>query len=167
MKKTCWVYLIIMAIATVSCQKEGEGVAPSSYFCLQKNGKNWKGEIWANVNQQKNMDISIMVYDHNMLREVLTIGNIPIQKGLHTLKTAINSTSYTTLQDDGDVVCDIYDLWVADSLNNYVEMADFDIGKKLFEGTFSGTYIRNRAICDESKPDTLRFREGTFHIKLK
>lgn len=169
MKKTYWFSVIFISL--FSCNKNGEGVAPKSYFCGKLNGEKWSGNVWAYPDSNNTCYISIVVYEKQIIRETLVLGKVNIQKGRQTLKpiTQIYSSgsSYYTLLAD-DVLCDTYALWQADSVNNYVEITDFDIENKRFEGTFSASYLREQAfICDNTKPDTMHFRDCKFFVKLK
>lgn len=179
--KTLYIGLlgIILILGNACGNKNGEGVSPRSYFRAELNGKDWEGSVKGGFNGENEWYLGAVVYaDKQQLihREVLGIYSIPLHKGKFILKHDKNDSTtlglpgsnYGTLKDDGDVACDYYDLLLSDSINNYIELTEVGTEQKRFKGRFSVTYLRtNTNICDETKLDTLRFRNGEFFLKLK
>lgn len=82
------------------------------------------------------------------------------------------SSSYYTLRDDGDVICDIYNTHEPDSLQNFIIITSYNPQTKEIRGTFQATYLidSNRIAtigkCRPLAPDTLRIRNGEFYTKI-
>lgn len=82
------------------------------------------------------------------------------------------SSSYYTLRDDGDVVCDVYNIYEPDSLQNYIIITSYNFQTKEIKGTFQATYLIDSSRvagvgkCRPSAPDTIRIRNGEFHTKI-
>ncbi|MBK0401371.1 hypothetical protein I5M27_00135 [Adhaeribacter sp. BT258] len=75
--------------------------------------------------------------------------------------------TFNTAQDDGDVVCDIYKLIEADSLTNYIRITKETGNYKEVWGEFSVNFVRTRGCTESTLPDTLRIRDGQFHVVLE
>lgn len=78
------------------------------------------------------------------------------------------SSSYNTLRDDGDVLCDVYNVYQPDSLQNYVTITAYNSQTKEIRGTFQATYLidTSRVKCYSNAPDTIRIRNGEFYTKI-
>jgi hypothetical protein len=169
-------YLLTLVIVFVisSCGKK-EDIKPKSTFTANLNGKMWEGNKVSSVLREGNeLGIGILTYENGFEREALTFSRLLLSVGKQELiKYYTDSTthlgygtSYGTSQDDGDVGCDLYNLYTPDSLVNYIDIRVYDAEKKYIEGTYSATYLREKknGVCAPSKPDTLRFRDGYFAI---
>ena len=176
MKYSTFIYSILITILFPSCHKDGDNVKPISYFCAELNGKSWQGETWAYIDNGDKLSIISQVYKQKIRQDRFSITYIPISKGRNTLRFPrkdsitfnLAGTNYRTLYEDGEYSCDEYTLVMSDSVNNHVEITDFDLDEKTFKGTFSGTYVRSTTnICDATKPDTMKFRKGKFNIRMK
>ena len=82
------------------------------------------------------------------------------------------SSTYSTLRDDGDVLCDFYNIYEPDSLQNFITITSFNTQTKEIRGTFQATYLidSSRVIaigkCRPTAPDTIRIRNGEFYTKI-
>ena len=78
------------------------------------------------------------------------------------------SSSYYTLRDDGDVLCDIYNVHEPDSLQNYITITSYNSQTKEIRGTFQATYLIDptRSKCRPGAPDTIRIKNGEFNTKI-
>lgn len=78
------------------------------------------------------------------------------------------SSSYYTLRDDGDVLCDIYNVHQPDSLQNHVTITSYNSQTKEIWGTFQATYLidTTRLKCRSNAPDTIKIRNGEFYTKI-
>lgn len=78
------------------------------------------------------------------------------------------SSSYGTLRDDGDVGCDMYDIYQPDSLQNHITITSFNPQTNEIRGTFQATYLIDptRIKCRPTAPDTIRIRNGEFYTKI-
>lgn len=81
--------------------------------------------------------------------------------------SANTCASFSTTQDDGDVLCDIYEVIEADSLTNYIQITKETGNYKEVWGTFSVNFVRTRGCSESTLPDTLRIRDGQFHVVLQ
>ena len=141
-----------------------------------KNGQIWKSNAFAQIDKKRSGVISIPANISNNfgeLREVLMLGDIPFELGKYTLlKKILNSdileiyASYTTLTADGDVVEDRYD--VLEEENNFIEIDTIDLTNMKMSGNFQVTFVRdpNDHVSNPSLPDTIRFNEGVFILKI-
>jgi hypothetical protein len=82
------------------------------------------------------------------------------------------SSAYYTLRDDGDVLCDVYNVYEPDSIQNFITITSFNTQTKEIRGTFQATYLidSSRVIaigkCRPTAPDTIRIRNGEFYTKI-
>jgi hypothetical protein len=172
MKYFTLVYCFLFLGFLAACQKDGDNVKPSSYFCAELNGRSWNGQTWAYLHGDTISFIS-QLYKHKIRQDWLAITYIPVRKGrIRIYKDTINftvaDTIYRTLYEDGEYPCNNYTLLGSDSINNYIEITDFNMEEKIFKGVFSATYVRDSAnACGILNPDTMKFRKGKFNIKLK
>jgi hypothetical protein len=75
--------------------------------------------------------------------------------------------SFSTMQDDGDVWCDLYEVVESDSINNWVHITQQNKNFTEIWGEFSITLHRKSGCPSSVYPDTLRIKDGEFHIYLK
>ena len=70
--------------------------------------------------------------------------------------------------DDGDVLCDIYDVHTGDSITNGMHLTNYNQQLKEVKGTFQVTLIidNSRPKCLASAPDTIRITNGEFYTKF-
>ena len=76
------------------------------------------------------------------------------------------SSAYYTLSNGGDVICDVYDNYEPDSLQNYITITSFNPQTNEIRGTFQATYLIERPKCRPAAPDTIRIRNGEFYTKI-
>jgi hypothetical protein len=76
------------------------------------------------------------------------------------------SSAYYTLSNGGDVICDVYDNYEPDSLQNYITITSFNSQTNEIRGTFQATYLIEMPKCRTAAPDTLRIRNGEFYTKI-
>ena len=170
------VYSYIMIIFCNSCKKE-EDIIMNPYWgeiSASINSQKWKnGQIYAISNVQGiGFSIIVDVYDKfDFLREHLIIYKIPKIEGIYPIlksysqdTTAKTGALYATLQDDGDVLGDVYRLVATE--DNYIEVAS--ISGDEVEGAFQVTFAidDSRAKVFPLAPDTIRFTNGFFHTRL-
>ncbi len=82
------------------------------------------------------------------------------------LNDSIVAARFATAQDDGDVLCDYFEVLESDSTNNWVQITREENGYQEIWGKFSVTMIRTDGCASSPYPDTLRFREGSFHVRF-
>lgn len=113
-----------------------------------------------------------------ILKEAVSFG--PLLKSINQPQRIYNSafgtniltSSYSTLRDDGDVLCDFYKIYEPDSLQNYITISTYNPQTEEIRGTFQATYlidsarIRTIGKCRPTASDTIRIRNGQFYTKL-
>lgn len=163
---------------TTGCKKDkAESKYPEwSEVKALKNGQIWKHKASAQIVKRKSGSIAItanVFNDHDELREVLIFDYVPFEPGKYTLLKRIKDSQnvdiyagYTTFTADGDVVEDRYD--VLEEENNFVEIETIDRANMKMSGTFRCTFVRdpNDHVSNPSLPDTIRFSEGDFTLKI-
>jgi len=75
--------------------------------------------------------------------------------------------SYNVAYLDGDVICDDFRIYEADSVNNWIEITEEEDDFRHIKGRYSMT-LTKWITCDESvTDDTLVIREGVFDVYLE
>ena len=157
-----------------SCHRK-EDAAPKNEFKVKKNNVDWVGILLNNNYSDSLFGFYIGVKNkEGFLREDIEMYNIPKKAGKYPLIFSKWDRSqiicaYSTSQDDGDVGCDIYYVYPGDSLTNFIQVTD--IVNNTATGKFNGTFLREKDshgnVCDPSKPDTIRFTNGSFKINFE
>jgi hypothetical protein len=77
-------------------------------------------------------------------------------------------SNYVTVIADGDVVCDFYNIFEPDSIQNNITITSYNSTTKEIRGIFQGTYLIDptRVKCNPAAPDTIRIRNGEFYTKI-
>ena len=170
-------FIVGLVLFFLSCKKEEINIGSEYYWgnvSANFNNKEWEnGKIHGTSNTLNiGFDIIVDVYNEvGFLRESLHIYQIPKIEGVHSILNSIHQDStnqpgalYNTLQDDGDVLGDVYRLVIGE--NNFIEISSIN-GNEV-EGAFQVTFA-----IDDSRdkvfplaPDTIRFTNGFFHTRL-
>lgn len=176
------IYFILVAslinCLIISCKKDKtESKLPEwSEVKALKNGQIWKSNAFAHIDKKKSGLIAIpaeVFNNHSELREVLIFDYVPFETGKYTLLKRIKDSQnidiyagYTTFSSDGDVVEDRYD--VLEEENNFIEIETIDRADMKMSGTFRCTFVRdpNDHVDNPSLPDTIRFDDGGFILKI-
>ncbi len=174
--KKIFVLLAAVLILLPSCRKEespydekgrGKGFAV-------KNGKNWDaGTAAYDYRSSKNtVTVALSVHDKDgIIREALRFNNIKLFEGerpIEVMNDGLLFTNfgifYSTILADGDVTGDRYYSPPANPSNTLtVESYDEDTGE--LHCRFNA-FIVGKPSHDLSLPDTLRFEEGWFRVKV-
>jgi hypothetical protein len=121
---------------------------------------------------------SFNIFEGLINKAALSIGplNPPVMGRKRIAKSTFGSkiltSTYFTLRDDGDVLCDKYNVYEPDSLNNFIDILAYNPQTKEIRGRFQITYLidstRLATIgrCRPTTPDTLRIQNGEFYTKL-
>jgi hypothetical protein len=128
-------------------------------------------------NSYDSIYISLEKWDGLVLKEVISFGPILKTVGLVQRINKNNystsgigplSSSYSTLRDDGDVLCDFYHIYERDSLHNSIIITSFNAATKEISGSFQATYLIDptRVKCRTTAPDTMRIKNGEFYTKI-
>lgn len=174
------VYLITIMLFIFVCCEEQEDEVSTYYWgnsTALKNGANWNSEAihtYYNVFHLNNIDFFMEVYNsHGEMREDLYFFNIPIsfdEKQIYNVKNNTDNqfigAAYTTLSHDGDVVEDRF--VVLEDENSFIQLESINSKTNEIKGKFQITLVRDTSdrITNPSLPDTVRFTNGNFHIKI-
>jgi hypothetical protein len=176
--RRCIILLIILVVfTTVFIRCKEEYAEPEYYWgeaTAELNGQYWISKIWG-AERNNLIDITLHKFNQaNLRRENFFLYKIPPQIGVYKiLKTSADSAAdttgifYNTLEDDGDVILDIYHLNETDS-THFVQITAYNEKTTIVEGTFQVSLIRD-ATRPKRHPhiaDTLRFTNGRFKTKI-
>lgn len=166
-----------LTVLLICCRKEDNKSSYIGEANAYKNGIKWEAYTHTSTfrNDSNKIDIIISTQDkNNIVREHLNILNLSLELGKHSIDTIYGSTllnnfgiTYTTLVDDGDVIGDEY-YSPARNEENHVVVDSYDS----ITGDLSGRFnfylvLGDRIKFDHSLPDTMRFTDGNFHIRIK
>lgn len=128
-------------------------------------------------NNSDSITFSFKKWDGLILKE--SIGffkahkNIAIRQKVYKIELPIVfskklTSVFSTLSDDGDVLCDVYNVLESDSLINNITITSYNERTRKIKGTFEVTYIIDTSgtKCRATAPDTLRIRNGEFCTKI-
>lgn len=175
---------LLIGLMVFACHKTEDIVPKTDELNAMKNGK-----VWINLdnsfrffsgisndydhemcNSAEKVDFTLTIYNADKdRRESVSFSKIPKQIGSYTL---INTTdgckeqsikvSYYTLGEDGDVIFGVYTLLtIAD---NKLIIDKYEESTKIMNGKFSATFIKTSG--QQSSPDTIKFSNGVFKLKL-
>jgi hypothetical protein len=178
--------VLLCTFAFSTCKKD-KAAPEGNYFGYAKaeingvsvNYNKANGALLYNLNDS--ISLNFEKWDGSVLKESISIQKIykgtnlsqRIYKYDYT-ETRIKklSSGYYTLRDDGDVVCDLYNIYEPDSLQNYIIISSYNPQTKEIRGTFQATYLIDSARvatigkCRATAPDTIRIRNGEFYTKI-
>ncbi|SHI93270.1 hypothetical protein SAMN05444280_10850 [Tangfeifania diversioriginum] len=143
----------------VKAQKDGQYWEAEAIAYRVEIGSSYKiGEIQANI-----------FNEYGFLRENLSTGNIDPLIGKQKIPGSRTDTLYSryiTIMADGDVTEDQF--IVLEDEDNFIDIQQLDMDKMEMSGIFQVTFVRdaNDRITNPSLPDTIRFTEGEFHLKI-
>lgn len=139
-----------------------------------KNGGAWSGKIRGSE-QNNLLGITIDKHSHEgFLREDLFVNRIPKEIGVYNIPKSDTlrvhdfvTSTYFTLEDDGDVILDVYYV-DANNNENYVEVTSIDFGSGTFSGKFQISFVRDTTRIKRhlSIPDTIKFTNGFFKTRV-
>ena len=171
--------LLVTAIIAllICCRKEDNKNPYIGEASAYKNGIKWEAYTYTGTfrNDSNKIDIIISTQDkNNIVREHLNILNLSLELGKHSIDTMYGSAllknfgiTYTTLVDDGDVIGDEY---YSPAMNeeNHITVDSYDS----ITGDLSGRFnfylvLGDRSKFDQFLPDTMRFTDGVFNVKIR
>lgn len=77
------------------------------------------------------------------------------------------SASFGTTQDDGDVMCDLFEVIDSESENNYFIITKEENDFSEIWGKFAVSLKKTISCSASEYPDIIRFTDGEFHVFLK
>src|SRR5690606_1220489 len=120
-----------------SCSKNPELPKSMGELSMKINGNDWAGVVRTGVYSnrlrtvddkykkvEKNLSIPWEIFSLQLVDKTINNQRIYMQDSLAYIQPGISKTyaSYGTVQDDGDVVCDLFDVAEADSVNNWIQI---------------------------------------------
>ena len=128
----------------------------------------------------RGLDFLLKNYSPEMgLHEKMTFGNLPIATGRYTLEhiyttsgLGLDTTTiyllYSTLQADGDVIGDNYEIEEGDQ-ESWVEITEIDTINKEIHGNFSADVVKDVEFTENlpGSPDRIEFRKGSFVVPFQ
>ncbi len=160
-------------LTVVQCKKNKTLETNGDMSC-EYNGTQWEASqvfAWATTRPDTidRIEINKSNLDKGALFEEIKIINLrktlSIQRFQHLWVYSSNNTDslsafYKTI--DYDAFCDGYEIWDADSLNNWVQITQENNDYSEIWGKFSATFIK--VFSCSTAPDTVRIRNANFHI---
>ncbi len=174
MKNMMIIMLCMIAIAFSACRKKDKTEPSKGEVQCEYNGVSWVPDLVVFTNDnpynvEGNLYFKIIKSNNNVRKEFLYLSNISktlFKQKLYSGFTDSDSTTshYFTNDLEEDAGCDYYQVYEADSLNNWVQITKEinDYGE--IWGKFSVTYLKETGCPGSPYPDTVRIRNGAFHI---
>ncbi|MBX3163352.1 MAG: hypothetical protein KF900_02635 [Bacteroidetes bacterium] len=183
-----YIFIIIVVFSIQACKKD----SPIPLSDEPNLADSVKGRVSAEINgKQEHFFVTTDTVRNKLSRfniyfgasypssynnKSVTIGGIEknlISQRIYTLtldtnivQIRTNAMFYTTW-NDGDVLCEVFEALESDSLNNYVMITKQNNNYEEVFGTFSLTFIKTQDCEGRHYADTLRIRNGYFHLYLK
>jgi hypothetical protein len=164
--------LAIFGLLLIQCRKENiayyRGIATANL-----NGQRWTAKVHMAPNPQNDNFFDIIIDRYNsegFLRESLFIFEFKLMPGPQKIYRAdardsiyVAGCNYFTLTDDGDVLCDAYNVSVSDTLFNHITLAKTNHPTRTVAGKFDLRLIIDQVPkCNAAAKDTLVFTNGSF-----
>lgn len=183
MIRSSFFILLIFVSLLSSCRKEEKiTVIPdpdefNSEVSALLNGEQW----YAYMNWSRDIYLSkdtlgfyFFVTKDDILREDLSFYNIPLKTGVYSISEFVPgvwtitepTAGYATILEDGDVVGEIYDS-SADTVFHFFALDKYDPVKQEVEGRFQVELIKDPSRDFFDTPDTLRFTNGRFKLRMR
>ncbi|HRD79111.1 MAG: hypothetical protein IAE84_11345 [Saprospiraceae bacterium] len=176
------VFLLFAVAMLSSCKKDDEArLIPdpdefNSDASAMLNGEpwyaymNWKKDYY--IDRDTN-SFSFVVSKNGILREDLGFDWIPLKVGTYSIREHPeflihrgNYASYGTWLSDGDLVGEIYHS-SSDTAFHFFALDKYDLVKQEVEGRFQVELIKDPSRDFFDTPDTLRFTNGRFKLRVR
>ena len=152
------------------------------YATADMNDNMWSANgCYAQTNGKDSIGIVFNARDDEQIRESFSVSSIPLKLGKQFLPSEISRNggvlkgTYMRFMVDGDddLTCAQYgNLHDADSLQNWVDITEYNPQTKEIKGKFSCNLLRDPEggnageRCKPSDPEVIRIRNGVFHTKI-
>jgi len=166
--------LLLLPLLTLTCKKDGYSPDYSNgRFWGVKNGQYWEAEAFASTAMDNRIAISIVRKNNlGFHRETLGISLIPIKIGEYKLHDhtivmfgdSLIQATYTTQQDDGDVIEDVYKTLEAEQ-TQFVRINKISNDMKWLEGEVECSFVLIPPKINLLNADTVRFENCSFKVK--
>jgi len=176
------VFLFFAVAMLSSCKKDDEArLIPdpdefNSDVSALLNGEpwyaymNWKQDLY--VDRDTN-GFYFVVSKNGIPRESLSFDWLPLKPGVYSIRerpeSIINRTNYATyvtILEDGDVAGEFYDS-SADTAFHFFALDKYNPVKQEVEGRFQVELIKDPSRDFFDTPDTLRFTNGRFKLRMR
>ena len=171
-----YLYLLIITFC-ISCKKNKETTSPPDFegtVTAELNGEYWEANsvvALLNFATDEGINMRFRVFDGNFY-EKLTFIKVPFVVGTYPLENANSQEVDGKVGgfysfNDYDVVLAFYKIVEADS-SSYITLESYDEATQEVRGTFDATlFLKSHYDTANEYPDTLRFKNGVFHAKIR
>ena len=177
MRIKAWFSLFIISLF-FSCEKDNQS-NHTGQASAQFNNSSWNAKvITSKISSSENRFNMAMQMSNGqgILRQELVFLNIPRKVGperiwsfdlMNPMDTAKVSCSLATIIDDGDVLCERYNVIASDSASNQIRIDQYDRSQSIVAGTFKLKMAIRLPKCNPTSPDTIYFTNGAFYSKFQ
>lgn len=174
--------IIVFTLYQISCNEKdtSPSLTTDGEAFAKKNGVIWESFVVKidrySVDENFSLILNMLIIDNqDYPRENFSIFRIKNSFNRQLILNSKRESSsdslgvfYSTLIDDGDVVGDIYELDTSTTMNNFIQITNYNSIKNQIEGTFNVSLIISRDDgIGEVPPDKIEFTNGKFTAKVK
>lgn len=180
------IFIFAMMVLLQGCKKEELNPFLRNSWGWAKaevNGINWEANACrASLLENNYVSLGFHVADNSQSYESIIFNNIALVSEIYFLPNIyLHESGYPLkpaymrfmVKGDNDLDCAAYEnLHDKDSLQNWVEITEYNEKTKEIKGIFSCNMIINPKgsnagpKCKPTDPDTIRIRNGVFHTKI-
>lgn len=176
--------LFIIIFSLSSCKKETqkpEEEIPHGNATALKNGDSWLAVTWSKLSYLDPSTFGLLIENYTVdgyRRGSLHFRRIPYENGTFFFNIydyvspqasdTVQTCTFDTLLDDGDVAGDAYQLVRDSAAWLTVRITDASTGD--IEGEFSAEFVKWLYMGEEydpASPDTIIFTNGTYHARVQ
>lgn len=183
MNRSSFFILFIFAALLSACGKDGKMTATpdpdefNSDVSALMNGEKWYAYMnWSSSSYigRDTQGFSFIVTKDDILREQFSFFDIPLKTGVYSISQLVPSvwstteptSFYVTVLEDGDVAGEMY-YSSADTAFHFFALDKYDLVKQEVEGRFQVELIKDPSRDFFDTPDTLRFTNGRFKLRVR
>jgi hypothetical protein len=168
------IFFLVVSTILFSCCKKKENTPYKGEVSFLMNGKNYSGTLTAGGNDST-FSFSLFNEKNNINQDNFTFDFVR----KNSMKQRIDKRvvfnfvpnfaecSYGTSQDDGDVVCELFNTSKVDSTTNFIQITKQENNYKEVWGDFNVTLYKTESCPEKNSGDTLRCTNGKFHLLLE
>ncbi|MBI1226900.1 MAG: hypothetical protein GC192_16835 [Bacteroidetes bacterium] len=179
--KAGFITVFVISCISIGCKKEEKvpifhpGDMTYGRMDAKKNGKNWiassSAQNYDNIHSLFALD-AVTYSEEGFLREELFLNKIPKKVGKYVVSGPYNDiiddfigSAYHTLEDDGDVLEDTWDVDET-AADNYLEITFIDTIENIVKGnmTVSFKISTDGGKRNADNPDKVKFSKGAFDV---
>lgn len=183
MNKYFKIFISSLFIITLFSYCDKENKSDYGTLKVKLNGDKWTGKVNVNtgiVAGKFSIGVARMIKMEGVYicRDQLNLSFLRRTKDHQTLLSmdslatvdpvnSRTSASFGTTQDDGDVLCDQFEVIDSESANNYLLITKEDNNFSEIWGKFAISLKKTVSCAESEYPDIIRFTDGEFHVFLK